>query len=549
MTIVSERCRIIRLLIMKSSLKSATAFILLVFAIVSYPLLSYAKQTIAIIGGGASGIFTAYLLNQKYPGKYHLDIYEKGRTTGGNVSSYKVKFGGKSYVLDVGAQNFSSKVDPGYYQLIKELGLIDKVRSYPVGITVWEASNKQHLFWLPPSVSGFARYTVSDWERLAQFAKFIYSAYKLNTKTPVDWDITLGKWLDSLWLTKDFKNNVVRNFLYSFLYLPKEQMEKTSAVYATTYFVRALVGTGKDDSGQAFAAPAMTTRIPLIKVTNSSIGLKGILDKALHSSGANVHVSSPVSAVQPQKSGVDLVVNGKTVHADYAVLALNPFVAKTLLKDSKILPSALKKLIADLGAYYDNGGLKIFIQTQKACWMPTDKNYREFFNVVADTPKNTMRLSLDFGPVNPPYEGKKPIPAFKTLGSPEIELGECPTVVFTKRHTLPIPLPAFMKKRDEIQQWQGKNHLFYAGSWTNWYDSQESALQSAKTVVGKLQGSGQIQPAPLLTSKDKKAFVQHVSAWLSMAIKQASHFPKIQKDMTDTLNKIKALPRDNRQHH
>ncbi len=536
---------------MKNSLHHAIAFILLAVTIVS-PSSSFARQTIAIIGGGASGIFTAYFLNQKYPGRYNLDIYEKDDTTGGNVSSYNVKFGHKNYVLDVGAQNFTPKVESNYYQLIKALGLINQVQSYPVGVTIWELSDNKHLFWLPATAGGFTRYSASDWERLAQFAKFVYSAYKLNTKTPINWDMTVDKWLDSLWLTSDFKKNVLRNFLYMFLDRPKDQIGKASAVYATTYFIRTLAGAPENGgtSEQTSEAPGMNVKIPLIKVSESLIGLKGILDKALKESNANIHLSSPVSAVQPQQSGVDLVVNGNVIHADYAVLAVNPYVASTLLKDSKNTPVALKQLFADLATFYDYQGIQIFIQTQKACWMPTDKSYWEFSNIIVDTPKNKMLFSVNFGPVRPPYNGNKPIPAFKSWGNPNIKQGVCPSTVLTRQHSIPIPVPAYIRKRDEIKQWQGKNNLFFAGSWTNWYDSQESALLSAKTVVAKLQGSdlqtnGE-QPSARLTRETRQAFVQNTRAWLSMIITQASQFPEIQKDMTETLNKIKALAQNNR---
>ena len=43
--------------------------------------------TIVIVGAGAAGIFTAYLINKHWPGQFDVQLFEASPAVGGNVSS------------------------------------------------------------------------------------------------------------------------------------------------------------------------------------------------------------------------------------------------------------------------------------------------------------------------------------------------------------------------------------------------------------------------------------------------------------------------------
>ena len=45
-----------------------------------------------------------------------------------------------------------------------------------------------------------------------------------------------------------------------------------------------------------------------------------------------------------------------------------------------------------------------------------------------------------------------------------------------------------MTRRREIQTRQGRDGLWFAGGWTNWFDSQEAALDSATDIATQLSG-------------------------------------------------------------
>ena len=73
-----------------------------------------------------------------------------------------------------------------------------------------------------------------------------------------------------------------------------------------------------------------------------------------------------------------------------------------------------------------------------------------------------------------------------------------------------MPTTAFMSHRQTIQAKQGENGLWFAGGWTNWFDSQEAALDSATNVVDAL--GGQARSAGAVRSVD--AHHDRVSRWL-----------------------------------
>src|SRR5713101_7160158 len=199
--------------------------------------------TIVIVGAGAAGIFTAYQLNQQFPGKYDVRLFEAAPQIGGNVSSVYTPYGGETYAIDAGAQFFYPKAQPNYVNLIPTLALTAKTALYPAGVTIWDTVTNQRLLWIPSMVSGFADYSLEDWARLIEFGAFFVAAALLNHPASPDWTLTVDDWLDGVPLmTKDFKRNVVKSFLYQFVSLPYANIGEASAVYATTYFVRNVIG-------------------------------------------------------------------------------------------------------------------------------------------------------------------------------------------------------------------------------------------------------------------------------------------------------------------
>jgi predicted NAD/FAD-binding protein len=488
------------------------------------------KPTVIIIGAGAAGIFTAYQINKLWPGQFNVQIFESGQVIGGNVSSVTVDYGGETYVIDAGAQFFYDKPQPLYVQLIGELGLSDQVASYPAGFTIWESSTQRRLIWVPSLVSGFASYSLEDWVRLIEFGVFLVAATALNKADQSDWTLSVDSWLADVPLSDDFKQNVIKNFLYQFVSLPLNRIGEASAVYATTYFVRNVFGTPAS-SATATSATAGIGDIPTFQTYQSLVGLEGILQQALTASGFSAQTSSPVTAVAPGPDGVAVTVNGNTINADHVVMACDPNTSARLLAAGGTASQDLINILQGM-EYLE---LYIPLQQNGACWMPSDQSYWEPVTTVVNTRQQTVAFNAWFGPLRPPYDNNQLIPVFKSWGAPNLQSASCDYIFYSHDHNVLLPTTTFMQLRSQLVPYQGQNGLFFAGGWTNWFDSQEAALMSAIAIAEKLQPSGQTQQVSRASGAyDPSVTAGRVKSWLEMVLQQA---PEPYKSKLDELVK------------
>ncbi|HMH50258.1 MAG TPA: FAD-dependent oxidoreductase [Candidatus Acidoferrum sp.] len=470
--------------------------------------------TIVIVGAGAAGIFTAYRINRQFPGKFDIRLFEAAPKIGGNVSSVYVSYGGQPYAIDAGAQFFYPKAQPNYVNLVQTLGLSGETPMYPAGITIWESSTNSRLFWIPSTVSGFSRYSLEDWLRITEFGTFLIAAMLLNSKTPADWALTVDDWLAGVPLSSDFKQNVIKNFLYQFVSLPYASIGQASALYAVTYFVRTVVGA----SAAAVAAQSIGG-LPLFQTSQSLIGLLGILEAALTASGVSAQTSSAVTSVAPGPGGVAVTVNGETINAQHVVMACDPGASATLLASGGTASADLITLLKGLGSQYLD--LTVVMQQNGQCWMPGQQDYWEAVSTLVDTPKQSVAFNAWFGPLRPPYSGTQLIPVFKSWGAPNLDPKSCAAQFFSHTHDVLLPTTSFVQGRDSLVQYQGQNGLFFAGGWTNWFDSQEAALMSAMNIAQWLQGgtapvANQVRRVPGASETSA-----NVKSWLEMVRRHA----------------------------
>ena len=269
---------------------------------------SSTRATVVIVGAGAAGIFTAYQIATQHPGTFDVRIFEAAPAIGGNVSSVTVEYGGQTYVIDAGAEFYYPNPQPHYVQLVSALGLTST--SYPAGFTVWESSTGQRLLWIPSRIGRFARYTARDWEAFLHFCGFVVAATWLNATSPENWTLSVSDWLAGIpeWLMPASFAPVIEAFLYQFVSLPMGQIGQSSALYATTYFVRNIFGTLPAVAGDD---------TPTFSTYQNDSGLLSVLQAALTASDVSAQTRSPVTAVAPGRGTVAVTVGGTTIDARY----------------------------------------------------------------------------------------------------------------------------------------------------------------------------------------------------------------------------------------
>ncbi len=123
--------------------------------------------------------------------------------------------------------------------------------------------------------------------------------------------------------------------------------------------------------------------------------------------------------------------------------------------------------------------------------------------------------------MRPPYGNGHLIPAYKSWNTPNLFPSNCHYSVPQKGfyYSVLIPTTNFIKYRDQIVNYQGKNHVYIAGGWTTWFDSQEAALLSALNTVNLLHGNQNKQfKRPLMNASTK---INNIDDWVAMIAERA----------------------------
>ena len=446
---------------------------------------------IVIVGAGAAGVFAAYRIRERYADAFEIVLLEKSARAGGNALTTTVTSDGQPYAIDCGAQFFAANPQPSYVRLIADLGLLEPpsaIVARATGLTLWDGDANARRLWIPSHVGGFLRYELQDWPRLIQFATFLIYAYLLDRGAHDDWTLSVDEWLPDLsLLSNEFKDEVVRTLLYQFVTLPADRIGEASARYAITYFVRNVFGEPGVGAERREADPAGpdiddAPGTPTFEVLQSRIGLDGILQRALMAAGVTPHLNESALAVSQNPDGtLRVTTTAGTIDADHVVFAIDPPSAAAVLAAGGF--PAAPALIAALNACeYDE--LKISLQHGSPCWMPADSRYWEAVNTVVDAA--AFRFSVWFGPLRDPLAGGAPIPVFKSWATPDLDPAACAGTFFSHSHRILLPTTTFVAKRDEVMAHQGEHHVWFAGGWTTWFDSQEAALDSATDVAARL---------------------------------------------------------------
>lgn len=497
---------------------------------------------VAIVGAGAAGVFTAYSLSEMYGDGYDIQLFEANDRVGGNTYTRNVEYGGKSYSIDCGAQFFSRNPQPSYTQLIEDLGLFEQdgqveIIEAPAGFLVWDKVRNQRRFWLPSRLVEFAQYTFQDAARLFHFLEFIAAATKLDRES-TDWTLSVDDWFKTISIPSDFKEDVLKPFLYQFVSLPYDRIGEASALYAITYFVRNLFG--EPGAPPVDVNPPDLPGLPTFRTYQSLIGLDGILKRALDVAGVTAQLSSGVVAMNRIGAEYELTLSdGRRVTVEHLVLACDPHKAADLLESGAKLPGSsmapLLPLVASLRAL-EYIQLAIEMQKDAPTWMPPDPKDWEPVTQVVDG--NAIVFNAWFGPLRPRYDGKR-IPVFKSWGAPN--LSKSHDTFLEHGHFIPLPTTTFMKHRAEVAKYQGQDNIWLVGGWTRWFDSQEAALDSATAVADAMPGvpktgTGRARMVPV----DHERIERNVRSWVARVTRRAES--QLGRDLREFIRAAEKTP-------
>ena len=452
------------------------------------------KKRVVIIGAGAAGIFTGYLLQRNAYDAFDIKILEGGERVGGHARSRMEMHNGQEVSIDSGAQFFSAGSQPQYYLMLLDEGFIADgyVTEDPAGVSVWNIDKNDIEFWVPSDFWKLVGTVLSNPIDWANFLAFIDAAGQLHKGD--DWEPTFGQWLDDIRfpildipLSDRFKNKIARPLMYQFGLVAPDRLDTLSAKFVVYYFVVSM----------AFELGSKS----LFNVNNSTIGLDGFHKELLKRYGLEQRVTleREVKSVTSNGDGTytitaidsETLVEVEPIVADEVVYAINPPHILETLASSGNQFDPLRDVLSEMD-YVD---VPVRIQRQEApTHMPSDDDRWEVSNVLVkeenDQPTHYM-LSVWFGPVR---EKAAADDFFKSWGSPHLKPQNAPQYD-AYLHQLMVGDPKFISHRKKLrEEHQGVHNLWFSGGYIIDYDSQNASLKSAANVASAIIHKHQLAP-------------------------------------------------------
>ncbi|MFZ2314785.1 MAG: FAD-dependent oxidoreductase [Gammaproteobacteria bacterium] len=412
---------------------------------------------IAIIGGGASGLVSAWLLEQRHD----VTIYEANDCLGGHANTIEVKTDQDStpIAIDAGAEFFNEPHYPHFFKLLKHFNI--PLKSFTLVTTLYR-TDKSDVIILPPYHDKKVEWkslTPVNLDRSIKFKIVVDNGLALIKKH--DTTTNLQTFIDSLcWLTPAFKADIFYPLAAAAWGISPNEAPDLAAYNALRYIV--------DNYN--------IKNYTWYEVTG---GLKVYIDAVANSlQSTQVKLNARVSTISKNNGRYVITASdGSQAEYDQLIFATDASVASQILgtlADTAALSQALGKV-----NYYDT---KIAIHGDVR-FMPPNKNDWRVVNIRYNGKYSAITFYKAWKSKAPifkswlTYDVRSPKDAGPALPSPLYSL-------LTYRH--PKTDRAYFEAQKTIVENQGKQNIWFAGMWTTDNDSHESAISSAVSVAKQL---------------------------------------------------------------
>jgi predicted NAD/FAD-binding protein len=433
---------------MKKTLFSILFIISLFFIRTAY------ADKIAIIGGGASGLVTAWLLEQDHD----VTLYEAQDKLGGHADSVTVNVDGESVVVEAATEFFNDPFYPHFMKLLRYFHI--PLNKFTLTNTFYKTDGSD-VFMLPPFHDGQIEWkslTPSNLSRSLQLKTVVDNARTLIKSG--DTAISVRDFVNTLNVSKEFKETYLYPLLASAWGVSLDDIQEFSALNSLKYLV---------DGGD----------IPNYKWYEVVGGLKIYIDAVKNSlQKTEIKLNARVTQLG-QNNGhyTVLASDGSLREYDHIVFAIPMDVASALLSN---LPNE-NELATTLGKvkYYDT---KIAIHSDRR-FMPPDQADWRVANIRYDGTHSELSVYKSWRSKTPIFKSwiTYDVRAPKDPGDP---LPSNLYALISYRH--PFIDYKYFEAQKMTQQMQGNNNIWFAGLWTNHGDIHESAIISAMTIAEHL---------------------------------------------------------------
>ncbi len=403
---------------------------------------------VGIIGGGAAGLTTAWLLDDSHA----VTLFEKQNRLGGHADTVLVDRDGEQIPIDAGFEFFSDHMFPTFRHLLQSLDVT--LRQYAATATFYRTDNR-HTVMLPPFRNGRIL-----WSMLKPRPMFIMLQFQhvLNSATRLmqmrDTSVTLEQFLDHLAVHPSFKNNFLYPFLLAGWCVEPEEFKQFAAYDALRYtFMHRTAG---------WRAAALT------EVIGGTQAYVNALTRTL--TRTTIKLSSNIIRLTRDRNAFIVHdANGTGYEFDHLVIATNASEACELLAHLEDTEHA-RELLGQMEYFKTT----IAVHGDRRL-MPASEKHWSVVNTRWDGKysQNTVWKG---------WKSRKPI--FKSWVTYEARMPEPLYATATYYH--PKVNANYFQAQQSLATRLGKDGLWLAGMYMHDVDCHESAVMSAVRVVQRL---------------------------------------------------------------
>ncbi|WP_165855063.1 NAD(P)/FAD-dependent oxidoreductase [Marinobacter sp. JSM 1782161] len=273
------------------------------------------RQRVAVIGGGVSGLTSAWLLADHHD----VTLFEAADYAGGHTHTRPVELGGRTWPVNTGFIVFNDWTYPNFIKLMERLGVAHEESSMSFSVDC----DRSGLEYNGTSLDTlFAQ----RWNLLnPRFLRMILEILRFNKQTRSDLakgrigdDETLGSYLNRHRFSRYFRDYYIVPMGAAIWSAPEITLEQFPLRFFLQFF---------ENHGMLSVDDRPTWRV-------LSGGSASYVTRMMDKLGPLTRLNSPVSSVKRHSDRVEITVNGKVETFDQVILACHSDQALTMLDDA-----------------------------------------------------------------------------------------------------------------------------------------------------------------------------------------------------------------------
>jgi predicted NAD/FAD-binding protein len=405
---------------------------------------------IGVIGGGAAGLASAWLLDADHD----VTLFEKDDRLGGHAHTIDITIDGTTHAVDAGFQFFAAS--DAYATFNRLLDALDVPRqTYPATLTLYYAGGgAQHPLAMPPlrgSTPVWSSLTPKALGDLIRFRRFLAGVPSFLAQR--DTTVTVAEYIERQRLPKRFVDDFLLPLLLAFWCVDRDDFVGFAA-YNALYYLGANLPKG-------ISAPQQSEIIG---------GLKVYVDALVRTlEHTQIRLESAVHSITPATDGWRIEDAAGTHHSfDHVILATNARQAHSLLQHVGGLEPVVDQL-----ARIDYFDTTIAIHGDRQL-MPRNESAWSVVNARWDGAHSSLSV----------WDPSRGLPVFKSWVTYDERMPQPLYATATYEHGKITP--DYFDAQRELKGLHGTQGLWLAGLYMHDADSHESAVQSAVAVAERL---------------------------------------------------------------